>query len=168
MRPAPSARHSRASHHDGKYPAAHRHHRLHRPNRWNQPEKWSRGKRICFLPLMPTAWHLDEFTIAEALKQGGYATFFAGKWHLGPQGYYPENQGFDVNKGGLEWGQSARRKPLFLSLWQQKAPGRTSAKRRASAGPARRRDGRVHCRPSRSSVFCVPQFLFRPHAADGP
>jgi arylsulfatase A-like enzyme len=38
------------------------------------------------------------------LKEEGYATFFAGKWHLGPKGFWPENQGFDVNKGGIERG----------------------------------------------------------------
>jgi arylsulfatase A-like enzyme len=43
---------------------------------------------------------LAELTIAEALKAGGYSTFFAGKWHLGHEGFYPEDQGFDVNKGG--------------------------------------------------------------------
>ncbi len=43
---------------------------------------------------------LEEITIAEALKQEGYRTFFAGKWHLGNQGYFPEDQGFDINKGG--------------------------------------------------------------------
>ena len=43
---------------------------------------------------------LEEVTLAEALKTGGYATFFAGKWHLGPEGRWPEDQGFDVNKGG--------------------------------------------------------------------
>lgn len=44
---------------------------------------------------------LEEVTIAEALKEHGYATFFAGKWHLGPTAeFWPENQGFDVNKGG--------------------------------------------------------------------
>lgn len=51
----------------------------------------------------PFTFNLDtsEVTIAEALKRGGYATFFGGKWHLGlsPE-YWPENQGFDVNKGG--------------------------------------------------------------------
>jgi arylsulfatase A-like enzyme len=47
---------------------------------------------------------LEEVTIAEALKQAGYATFFAGKWHLGKQGYWPENQGFDVNMGGNDRG----------------------------------------------------------------
>ncbi len=43
---------------------------------------------------------LEEVTLAEAFKEAGYATFFAGKWHLGPKGFYPEDQGFDVNKGG--------------------------------------------------------------------
>ncbi|MBW3596125.1 MAG: sulfatase [Planctomycetes bacterium] len=48
---------------------------------------------------------LKETTIAEALKQHGYATFFAGKWHLGPTAeFWPENQGFDVNKGGHDRG----------------------------------------------------------------
>ncbi len=44
---------------------------------------------------------LEEVTIAEALKHQGYATFFAGKWHLGPtEEFWPERQGFDVNAGG--------------------------------------------------------------------
>lgn len=43
---------------------------------------------------------LEEVTIAEALKQAGYTTGFLGKWHLGDKGFYPENQGFDENKGG--------------------------------------------------------------------
>jgi arylsulfatase A-like enzyme len=47
---------------------------------------------------------LDEVTIAEHLRERGYATFFAGKWHLGPQDYWPENQGYDVNKGGIDRG----------------------------------------------------------------
>ena len=47
---------------------------------------------------------LEEVTIAEALKGSGYATFFAGKWHLGGEGFWPEKQGFDVNKGGWSRG----------------------------------------------------------------
>jgi membrane protease subunit HflC len=38
------------------------------------------------------------------MKGAGYATFFAGKWHLGPEGFWPENQGFDHNLGGNERG----------------------------------------------------------------
>lgn len=39
---------------------------------------------------------LEEVTVAEALKEGGYQTFYAGKWHLGNQGFEPQNQGFEV------------------------------------------------------------------------
>lgn len=69
----------------------------------NQPEQWRRKT-----PLLPASYKdrlaLDETTLAEALKAAGYATFFAGKWHLGPEGYFPEDQGFDINKGGIERG----------------------------------------------------------------
>ena len=50
---------------------------------------------------------LEEVTIAEALKDDGYATGFFGKWHLGDAPYFPEKQGFDVNKGGHSKGQPA-------------------------------------------------------------
>ena len=43
---------------------------------------------------------LEETTIAEALKEYGYQTFFAGKWHLGEKGHWPTDQGFDINIGG--------------------------------------------------------------------
>ena len=60
------------------------------------------------------AMPLDEVTIAEALKESGYATFFAGKWHLGPsEEYWAENQGFDVNKGGWARGGPYRGKKYF-------------------------------------------------------
>ncbi|MDG2383489.1 MAG: sulfatase [Pirellulaceae bacterium] len=47
---------------------------------------------------------LGETTIAEALKEHGYQTFFAGKWHLGDQGHWPRDQGFDINVGGCKLG----------------------------------------------------------------
>jgi arylsulfatase A-like enzyme len=48
---------------------------------------------------------LEEVTIAEALKDAGYRTFFAGKWHLGEDSiYWPEHQGFEINKGGWSVG----------------------------------------------------------------
>src|SRR5690606_31371140 len=45
-------------------------------------------------------------TLPEVLKEHGYATFFAGKWHLGSEenGSLPTNHGFDVNQGGYEAG----------------------------------------------------------------
>ena len=47
---------------------------------------------------------LEEVTIAEALKDNGYQTFFAGKWHLGSEGSLPTDQGFDFNLGGFKKG----------------------------------------------------------------
>lgn len=48
---------------------------------------------------------LEEVTLAENLKAAGYQTAFFGKWHLGEPGFFPENQGFDINKGGHWAGQ---------------------------------------------------------------
>ena len=56
----------------------------------------------------------EETTIAEAFRDAGYETFFAGKWHLGGEGSYPEDHGFDHNMGGFEAGS-----PLggYFSPW---------------------------------------------------
>ncbi len=46
-----------------------------------------------------------ETTLGEAMQNNGYGTFFAGKWHLGhTEEFWPQNQGFDVNKGGCDAG----------------------------------------------------------------
>jgi len=67
------------------------------------PERWKRKT-----PSLPAAYldrlPLEQLTIAEILKSNGYATFFAGKWHLGPEGFWPEDQGYDVNRGGVTRG----------------------------------------------------------------
>lgn len=48
---------------------------------------------------------LEEYTLAEALRDGGYRTAFLGKWHLGPtEEFWPLAQGFDVNVGGHRGG----------------------------------------------------------------
>ncbi|MDR3403275.1 MAG: sulfatase [Chthoniobacter sp.] len=44
-----------------------------------------------------TRLKLEYFTIAEALKEAGYATGHFGKWHLGPEPFDPLHQGFDVD-----------------------------------------------------------------------
>ena len=47
-------------------------------------------------PISPYGLHPDEITIAEVLKQRGYATTAIGKWHLGDQPeFLPTRQGFD-------------------------------------------------------------------------
>jgi arylsulfatase A-like enzyme len=70
------------------------------PQPWNYQNHWTRDK-----PLVPAEYNpnmlLEEYTLAEALKDAGYTTFFAGKWHLGEtEEFWPENQGFDINVGG--------------------------------------------------------------------
>ncbi len=56
----------------------------------------------------------EEITIAEELKTKGYATFFAGKWHLGhSEELYPQGQGFDINIGGWSRGGPYTGKKYF-------------------------------------------------------
>ncbi len=64
-----------------------------------RPELFAPAKATDRMPLTET-------TLAQALKESGnYATFFAGKWHLGPtEEYWPENRGFDVNRAGWREG----------------------------------------------------------------
>ncbi len=71
----------------------------------NSPGRMKHGNRTmepaAYLEHMP----LEEITIAEALHDNGYKTFIAGKWHLGhEEKYWPENQGFEINKGGFAKG----------------------------------------------------------------
>lgn len=52
-------------------------------------------------------WQIDpDLTLMpELLKENGYTTFIAGKWHLGEtEKDWPENNGFDINKGGYSSG----------------------------------------------------------------
>ena len=91
---------TRASILTGKYPA-----RMATTDWFGAPQPdrvgkhWTKDK-----PLLPAPYEeemaLDEVTVAEALEEAGYRTFFAGKWHLGDAGHLPEDQGFAINKGG--------------------------------------------------------------------
>lgn len=42
----------------------------------------------------------NSYTIAEAFLDGGYDTYFIGKWHLSTDTFSPENKGFKTNIGG--------------------------------------------------------------------
>ena len=91
---APVCSPTRASILTGKYPA-----RLGvtdwLPGRKDSPSQ--KLKHSGIQPFLP----LEEITVAEALKAGGYKTAFFGKWHLGdsPE-HWAEHQGFDLNLGG--------------------------------------------------------------------
>ena len=73
------------------------------PRGGNQPAAWKRPTALLPAPYRDRLDH-EEVTLAEALRDAGYRTFFAGKWHLGPEGFWPEDQGFEVNKGGWTQG----------------------------------------------------------------
>ncbi|MEQ9298484.1 MAG: sulfatase [Cyclobacteriaceae bacterium] len=77
---------------------------------WRKHSRNSKLLPASYLPELPAS----EITIAEALRTSGYKTFFAGKWHLGGQGSYPEDHGFNINVGGWEKGS-----PIggFFSPW---------------------------------------------------
>ena len=53
-----------------------------------------------------TILDLKYFLIPEMLKNEGYVTGHFGKWHLGPEGFFPEDNGFDINVGGNKSGGS--------------------------------------------------------------
>ncbi len=77
-----------------------------------QPEKWTRNTVLLPAPYVEQLPH-RETTLAEALKPAGFKTFFAGKWHLGPESHWPEAQGFDINLGGTDAGGPYRGKKYF-------------------------------------------------------
>jgi arylsulfatase A len=61
---------------------------------------------------------LAELTLAERMKAQGYTTYHVGKWHLGGEGKYPEDQGFDLNFGGNDLGQP----PSYFDPYEPATP----------------------------------------------
>lgn len=104
----------------GKYPA-----RL-LLTQWLPSGRWDRarhkmreGRYVSNLPL-------EEFTLAEALREEGYRTAFMGKWHLGTETYYyPEHQGFDLNIAGRDYGAPGSYFFPFEGSWRIPTTGKT-------------------------------------------
>jgi len=63
---------------------------------WRKRNRYTKLLPATYTKQLPT----DYITMPEALKAAGYKTFFAGKWHLGDKGSWPEDHGFDINVGG--------------------------------------------------------------------
>jgi arylsulfatase A-like enzyme len=98
---------TRASLMTGKYPA-----RLGVTNYIHYGEG-ARGK-LLDVPFVRQLEH-TEYSLARALKAGGYATWHVGKWHLGKEEWFPQRHGFDVNIGGCQWGHPNKG---YFSPWQ--------------------------------------------------
>lgn len=102
---APLCSATRASIMTGKYPA-----RLHITGAFVYPQGFAPQEATpattanpwnkLAIPRGPNYLALEEITLAEELKRAGYTTAHFGKWHLGPEPYYPEKQGFDSNFAG--------------------------------------------------------------------
>ena len=79
-------------------------------------EDWRRAGR--YNKLLPPAYNYQlpsaYYTLPEAMKDNGYLTYFAGKWHIGKEGSWPKDHGFDINVGGWDKGS-----PIggFFSPW---------------------------------------------------
>lgn len=61
--------------------------------------EWKREDRLLpaeYVRALPA----EDVSIAEAMKEAGYRTFFAGKWHLGGEGSLPTDHGYEINIGG--------------------------------------------------------------------
>lgn len=67
------------------------------------PAQWRRNTRLLPADYLRALPHRD-LTLAEAMREAGYRTFFVGKWHLGAKTSYPEDHGFEFNVGGWEAG----------------------------------------------------------------
>lgn len=95
----PNCSPTRAALMTGKYPA-----RVNITD-WIPGAQYPKAKMLAAKDL--DALPLEEVTIAESLKGTGYATWHVGKWHLGREGFFPEDQGFDVNIMGSHIGHPA-------------------------------------------------------------
>ena len=97
---------SRASIMSGKFPARHG------ITDWigaRTEEEWRKTGR--FNKLLPPEYQRqlpsEYVTLPEGMKEAGYKTFFAGKWHIGGEGSFPEDHGFEINRGGFHAGSPA-------------------------------------------------------------
>ncbi|MCZ2342573.1 MAG: sulfatase-like hydrolase/transferase [Bacteroidales bacterium] len=64
------------------------------PGRGNRPDQ------MLNRPIITQQLPLEAVTLAEVLQKAGYFTAHIGKWHLGGEGFLPQNQGFAVNIAG--------------------------------------------------------------------
>lgn len=85
--------------------------------RWEPKAKLREGRFLRGLPV-------EEVTLAEALREGGYRTASIGKWHLGSEPFsLPEHHGFDVNIAGNAHGAPGSYFFPYAGDWKIPATG---------------------------------------------
>jgi arylsulfatase A len=86
--------------------------------RWDPRARLREGRFLRSLPV-------EEVTLAEALREGGYRTASIGKWHLGGGPFsLPEHHGFDVNVAGDAYGAPGSHFFPYAGDWAIPATGR--------------------------------------------
>ncbi len=85
----------------------------------NPTQYVGRANRKLLCPANALWMEREEITITEALKVAGYVSCHIGKWHLGPDDWYPDKQGFDYNIGGCDYGQP----PTYFDPYYRKGQG---------------------------------------------
>jgi len=90
------------------------------PDSKKNPTEYVGGKNNKLLCPPNALWmEMEEITIAEAIKPAKYTSCHIGKWHLGPDDWYPDKQGFDFNVGGCDFGQP----PSYFDPYTRKGQG---------------------------------------------
>ena len=136
-----------------------------------------RRARLCprrLRPASPNGLNPKEFTVAERLKEHGYATQCVGKWHLGDQPeFLPTRQGFD-HYLGIPYSNDMQRKSketgerivplvrddkvaeLLTDAQQSRIVSATPTKPSASSGPTRTNRSSSICRTRLSTLPSTP------------
>lgn len=99
-------------------------------------------------------------TMAEAFRDAGYQTFFAGKWHLGGEQSRPEDHGFTINKGGYSSGSP---RGGYFSPWENPVLPNEAAGENLSLRLARETSDFIE-RSDRSQPFFAMLSFYAVHA----
>ncbi len=153
---------SRAAVLTGRYPVRHGITTWIRPCGRNTPTQnpsgyQSKSKRALLEPLNALWMEHEEITLAEVLKSAGYATCHVGKWHLGPEPWHPDKQGFDYNIGGCDRGSP----PGYFDPYQNRLPNLPSRNKGEYLTDREADEAVAFIRENRERPF----FLFMSHYA---
>lgn len=123
--------------------------------------KNGRPEQKAIMPNPPTRLRQEYRTLAETLRDTGYATGHFGKWHLGPEPYSPLQQGFEVDlphtPGPGPAGSYVA--PWKFGSFKEKAPGEHIEDRMAAEAVAWMEQEKAKGRP-----FYLNYWMFSVHA----